>query len=526
MTLKARRGGLAARLLLCCAGAVFGCLLLAGPASAAPPANNNFASATVESGSSFAVSGTNVQATKETGEPNHADDQGGASVWYAWTAPNSGTYQLNTCGSNFDTLLAVYTGSAVNALTKVASNDQSASCFDQSVLYFQAVSGTTYHFAVDGWSDGGSMAPSTGSVGIVLQQITSPPANDNFASAQVLSSQTEHVVQGTNVLATKQSGEPNHAGDSGGASVWYSWTAPSSALMRVDACNSDFVSLISVYTGSAVNALTVVASSPDDCLVTFNAVGGTTYKIAVDGFSDNGGQPVGIGDFRLQTHKLVPPPNDNFSNAQALSGSAVRATGTNVDASIEAGEPAHFLGVGPYASVWYSWVAPASGQVTIDTCQSSFDTILAVYTGNAVNALTPIANSDDACGVGSRVSLMASQGTTYRIAVDGFFENGAIDLRLAQQIAQVAPRDSTPPQSKIQKVIVDSQHGKATVKFGSSEPGSSFKCKLDHGSFKACHSPKTYRHLDAGKHKVKIEASDAAGNLDTSPAVKSFKIKP
>jgi hypothetical protein len=143
-----------------------------------------------------------------------------------------------------------------------------------------------------------------------------------------------------------------------------------------------------------------------------------------------------------------------------------------------------------------------------------------------VNALTPIANSDDACGVGSRVSLMASQGTTYRIAVDGFFENGAIDLRLAQQIAQVAPRDSTPPQSKIQKVIVDSQHGKATVKFGSSEPGSSFKCKLDHGSFKACHSPKTYRHLDAGKHKVKIEASDAAGNLDTSPAVKSFKIKP
>jgi hypothetical protein len=511
---------------VCCAGALFGWLLLAGPAAAAPPTNDNFASATTESGSSFSASGTNVQAMKQTGEPDHAGDKGGASVWYVWTAPNSGTYQLNTCGSDFDTLLAVYTGSAVNALTEVASNDQSASCFDQSVLYFQAVSATTYHFAVDGYR-GGEASAATGSVGVILQQITSPPANDNFASSQVLPSQTENVVQGTDVLATKQSGEPNHAGDSGGASVWYSWVAPVSGAMRMNACASDFFSLISVYTGSAVNALTVVASPPGDCEVTFNAVQGTTYRIAVDSFSDNGGQPVGIGDFRLQTHKLVPPPNDNFANAQTISGSSAHVTGSNIDASIEAGEPAHFSGVGPYASVWYSWTAPTTGQVTLDTCASNFDTILAVYTGSSVNALAPIAKSDDACGAGSRVSFGASQGTTYRIAVDGFFDNGAIDLRLSQQIAQVAPAgDSTPPQSKIQKVIVDSQHGKATVKFGSSEPGSRFKCKLDHGPFKACHSPKTYRHLDAGKHKVKIEALDAAGNLDTSPAVKSFKIKP
>jgi len=103
--------------LLCCAGALFAGLLLARPAAAAPPANDNFASAQALSGSSLSVSGTNVEATKQTGEPQHAGDPGGRSVWYTWTAPSTGAFKVDTCGSDFDTLLGVYTGGAVNALT-------------------------------------------------------------------------------------------------------------------------------------------------------------------------------------------------------------------------------------------------------------------------------------------------------------------------------------------------------------------------------------------------------------------------
>lgn len=67
--------------------------------------------------------GSNVNATKQAGEPAHAGNTGGRSVWWTFTAPASGQMTIHTTGSNFDTLLAVYTGSSVGALTLIASDD-------------------------------------------------------------------------------------------------------------------------------------------------------------------------------------------------------------------------------------------------------------------------------------------------------------------------------------------------------------------------------------------------------------------
>ena len=54
--------------------------------------------------------------------------------------------------------------------------------------------------------------------------------------------------------------------------------------------------------------------------------------------------------------------------------------------------------------------------------------------------------------------------------------------------------------------------------------GLSFKCKLDRKRFKKCTSPKKFRHLSSGKHKVQVEAIDAAGNVDPTPAKKKFTV--
>jgi hypothetical protein len=514
--------------LLCCGVALLGALLTAGPAAAAPPANDNFANATALSGSSLTTSGTNVQATKQAGEPKHAGDLGGASVWYVWTAPSTGTFSVDTCNSDFDTLLAVYTGSAVNALTEVASNDEAPGCASQSQLAFHASNSTTYRIAVDGWSASGEIPPDTGNIALHLH-LAAPPANDNFANAITLTG-TDTFVASSNASATKQIGEPNHAGNPGGSSVWYQWTAPATGTVSIDTCFATFDTLLAVYTGGSIGSLNLVASADDSCGpgsgVTFVATQGVTYHLAVDG-SDTVPNPPAVGFFGLFLYLAQPPPNDNFANAQVLSGFSAHANGDNFDASSEPGEPAH-AGIGPLVSVWYAWTAPASGQVTIDTCDSDFDTTLAVYTGNAVNSLNGVAsnNNSPTCPPRSRVTFTAAAGTTYRIAVDGDFDIGNIDLDLALQgSAPVAPRDVKPPRSKITKVTVDSKHHKATIKFSSSEPRSSFRCKLDRKPFRPCRSPKIYRHLDPGKHKVKVQARDAAGNLDPTPAVRSFKIK-
>src|ERR687896_700276 len=80
------------------------------------PANDNFADARAIAGERGSVSGHNFGATKEPLEPNHAGNAGGTSVWFRWTAPAPGQYSLATYG-DFDTLLAVYTGSALGGLT-------------------------------------------------------------------------------------------------------------------------------------------------------------------------------------------------------------------------------------------------------------------------------------------------------------------------------------------------------------------------------------------------------------------------
>ena len=112
--------------------------------------NDDFADAAVLSGLTGTTSQNNAGTSKEPGEPNHADNAGGRSVWFRWTASTNGQFFFNTAGSAIDTLLAVYTGASVNALTTVASNDDSRLDLT-SWVSIQAINGTTYYVAVDGF---------------------------------------------------------------------------------------------------------------------------------------------------------------------------------------------------------------------------------------------------------------------------------------------------------------------------------------------------------------------------------------
>ncbi|MBI3882155.1 MAG: hypothetical protein HY301_19105, partial [Verrucomicrobia bacterium] len=114
-----------------------------------PPANNQFTNAAILTGLFGTFANTNTFANKETGEPNHAGNAGGASVWFRWSAPASGPVTFSTVGSGFNTLLAAYTGVAVSGLTPIASDDDSGGG-GTSTLTFTAVAGQVYYIAVDG----------------------------------------------------------------------------------------------------------------------------------------------------------------------------------------------------------------------------------------------------------------------------------------------------------------------------------------------------------------------------------------
>ena len=161
------------------------------------PFNDNFASAIAISlnSSTATLTGYNTTATKEAGEPNHANNVGGRSVWWKWTPDFTGQVTITTAGSAFDTTLGVYTGSDPTTLTAVATNDDAQPGTDvTSTVTFSAASGTTYYIAVDGSNKGDGNGADSG--GIVL----------NLSFANTYSVQSATVTNGHGVTFTTNAG--------------------------------------------------------------------------------------------------------------------------------------------------------------------------------------------------------------------------------------------------------------------------------------------------------------------------------
>ena len=121
----------------------------------ARPSNDSFANAAVVAGASGSAQRNSTWATREAGEPStQAGFTGDKSVWFAWTAPATGTATFDTEGSSFDTTLGVYTGSSVGTLTACSGcqNDDAHSATRASRVTFDTTAGTVYYIDVDGWS--------------------------------------------------------------------------------------------------------------------------------------------------------------------------------------------------------------------------------------------------------------------------------------------------------------------------------------------------------------------------------------
>lgn len=393
-----------------------------------PPANDRFVNRGLITGNSANVSASNVGATREPAEPFHAGGLGFNSVWWSWTAPSSGGLTLTTEGSSIDTVLGVYTGSSISNLVFVAANEDDylpllSETSALSRVTCNVTAGTTYHIAVDGHE--GQSGPIR--LQLALGSLLPQPANDNFANRAVI---TDSPVTGSNVGASFEAigadfkqGEPLHV-TLGGKSVWWSWTAPSSGGLELTTTRSTFDTVLAVYTGTNLTNLVFVAGADDDPWgqgrqsgVTFNATAGTTYQIAVDGWDG------ASGEIQLQYRLGNPfavPPNNNFAERILLTGNAVTVSGLNDGATLEPQEPLHNDSYGG-KSVWWSWVSPGPGIVTVDTIGSRFDTTLGVYTGSALANLTEVASDDDgAPNFNSTVTFYTRSGVTYQIAVDGF----------------------------------------------------------------------------------------------------------
>jgi hypothetical protein len=209
------------------------------------------------------------------------------TVWYSFTPTDSTYIMADTSGSDYDTVLAVWTGDCDQPINAGCSDDSGGTA--ASRVIFAASAGTTYLIEVGSYIDGGG---STSVLSVV--EVSPPPANDECASPKVIGSLPYYDVTST-LTATSSPSDPVFPCVVGGRAfntVWYSFTSGSTAEIQVDTVESNYDTALGVFEG-ACGSLAAVAcdddSAPDyTSRAMFNAQAGVTYLISVGSYYDGG----------------------------------------------------------------------------------------------------------------------------------------------------------------------------------------------------------------------------------------------
>jgi hypothetical protein len=101
---------------------------------------------------------------------------------------------------------------------------------------------------------------------------------------------------------------------------------------------------------------------------------------------------------------------------------------------------------------------------------------------------------------------------------------GLDDVKTSAGSPAPPPSDTTPPETFIEGPSGTITVADTTFRFSSSEANSTFQCRLDGAAYSACTSPKDYTNLSNGAHTFDVRAKDGAGNVDATPASRTFTV--
>jgi len=404
--------------------------------------NDNCASALIVGGGSTSFN-TSTATTDGPAECVTQNDQGviGKDVWFLWTNGNcTGTATITTCGSGFDTKLAVYGATCpTGPTTAIACNDDSNTCATnslQSVVTFAATANATYLIRVGGYDGDGSGAgvPASGAGTLNITPPAGCLANDTCAGAITVNAgatpfDSSAALTDGNTECASTGGYTNIGKD-----LWYRWTNGTTAgTAIVNTCGSTFDTKLAIYTSCPAGANAAIACNDNDAACTnggsqisFSAAASTTYYIRVGGATAALG---GVGTLNITAPTPAAPANNACANAITMADGVIY-NGTTVLSTNDG--TANCGGSASSPDVWYTYTPATSGNVNVNTCGSGYDTVLSIHTGSC-GSLTQVACNDDnagaggnnACGGGlqSGITYNMTAGVTYRIRVAGY--NGA-----------------------------------------------------------------------------------------------------
>lgn len=387
-------------------------------------ANDDVGQATVIAGIPFSVSQSTLGATQGIADPMHGctNAKDGKSVWYRYTATSSGALRIDTYGSDYDTVLAVYNGSAASGNEMACNDDPPDQSTVNSATTVAVSNGQSLLIQVSAVGDtaiGGTAFLNVRAVATVASN------NDDSSGAALISALPYNVSQST-VAATSGSGDPVHSCTSSqdGHSVWFRYVASYTGTLRVNTIGSSYDTVLAVYSGtpSAANELRCNDDGSGTSYqsdTSFAVTSGLTYYIQVSAWHDGAGGTLVLN--ALATGGLAP--NDEVSTAITISTLpyAIQQDATRATAS--ANDPAHSCEAGfrDLRTVWFKVTPTFTGALSVNTYGSEYDTVLSVYRGS-VSAANEVGCNDDANGAtrSSATNVTVTAGQTYYIEVSEY----------------------------------------------------------------------------------------------------------
>ena len=352
------------------------------------PPNDDFANRILLQGSPVSTQGPIYAAGKEFGEPSSIGYYTSSrTIWWSWVAPSNGRYAAVASASDVVTV-GVYTGTNVSGLVlQVFSQESHGALIDGKYRIcrqaeWDAVAGTTYQICVDGG------AASDLDVGLAITRppqvmMLSPPDGSVFTSPV-------------------------------GISVSALPVDPDGTIQRVD-----FYEIHTAPGSGWPIPVGTLTNGPWNLVWNDGSTGNYPLGIRV---IDNLGASTSSSN-RIWV-AVARPPNDDFAQRIVIPNlqTNTTVTGSNTWSTGETGEPYG------RSSVWWSWTAPATGPLIIDTCGSFNGAYLKVFTGSSIsNLLFFGASAGSPC---ASLPFTATAGATYHIAVEGGWAQGNIQLNL------------------------------------------------------------------------------------------------
>ncbi len=285
------------------------------------PVNDDFANALVISTLPYSDTQNTTLATTQGNDPRFpciANNpttnwrRGWHSVWYAYTATADGVLHVDTIGSDFDTVLGIWTGTWGSLVNQGCDDDINWPANPQSSLDIAVTNGTTYYIEVAGYN-------SSASGNLVLSaNLVTPPLNDDFDNAFTIAD-TPYTFDQSTTLATTAPDDPAPSCGSGGQqshSVWYRFTPATDGTLYLDTNGSDYDTVLAVWTG-ARGSLAEAACDDDSgagrrSALNLAVTAGTTYHIEIVSYGSTAGgsltlnADLAVGKL-LYLHNLAAP---------------------------------------------------------------------------------------------------------------------------------------------------------------------------------------------------------------------------